>query len=112
MLDIMELFDSDYDSIDRKVEKNTAIMARSQARNTKALKNEIGSITLILLALIKSLIDRGIFTHEEFCIIIKELDVDDGIRDGKTSINKLKSILNFPKNKHNKRMIRKKSKKK
>ena len=30
MLDIMELFDSDYDSIDRKVEKNTAIMARSR----------------------------------------------------------------------------------
>jgi hypothetical protein len=39
MLDIMELFDSDYDAIDRKVEKNTAIMARSQARNTRALKN-------------------------------------------------------------------------
>ena len=68
-------------------------------------------MTLILLALIKSLIDRDIFTHEEFCMIIKKLDIADGIRDGKTSIKKLKSILNFPTNKDNKRMILKKSKK-
>lgn len=46
-------------------------------------------MTLILLALIKSLIDRDIFTHEEFCMIIKKLDIADGIRDGKTSINML-----------------------
>ena len=110
-MDIMELFEYDNYTTDREIAQKVAVSARIQSRKSKVLKNEIGSITLILLALIKSLIDRGIFSHDEFCEIIKELDIEDGSLDGKSSINKLRSILNFPSNKYNKRMTQRKTKK-
>jgi len=60
------------------------------------LENDVGTLALILAAILKMLDEKGQISREDLKEKLKELDLLDDIRDGKISVNDLRegSFLN------------------
>jgi len=57
------------------------------------IENEMGSLGLVMLALVKSLIDKGIISTDDIQDAFKNLDALDGEMDGKIDLAFLRSSI-------------------
>jgi len=61
------------------------------------LENDVGTLALILAAILKMLDERGQITREDLKETLKNLDILDGIGNGKISVNELRGGSFFKK---------------
>jgi hypothetical protein len=54
------------------------------------LENDVGTLALILAAILKMLDEKGQINREDLKEKLKELDLLDGVRDGKINVNDLR----------------------
>lgn len=54
------------------------------------LENDVGTLALILATILKMLDEKGNITRDDLKEKLKELDILDGLRDGKISVNHLR----------------------
>ncbi len=88
-------------------EREIALVRSSQARNAqklqsregqiKALQDELGRQKLAVQALTRFLVARNVISQSELDDFIKEVDAEDGVIDGKMSLNPIKKRLVFKK---------------
>jgi hypothetical protein len=57
---------------------------------------DLGTLALVLLALIESLIAKGVISREELLSHLKRLDGYDGREDCKVNMQVLRSVLGLP----------------
>jgi len=87
-------------TIAKSHERNSRIHAREssglQQQNYQVnsalenLENDVGTLALILATILKMLDEKGQITREDLKEKLKELDILDGIRDGKIDVNHLR----------------------
>lgn len=54
------------------------------------LENDVGTLALMLAAILKKLDENGQLTRDELKETLKDLDLLDGVRDGKIDVNQLR----------------------
>lgn len=69
--------------------KNSAALMRrnviEDAHRIRSLEDQIGHLTLINEALLRILEKKGVFARDEFRSLLVEVDLEDGVHDGKLS---------------------------
>jgi hypothetical protein len=70
---------------------------RSRDQQIDAMRDEIGRQKLAIQALTRFLVDRKIVSASELDDFIREVDAEDGVVDGKMSIDPVNKRLVFPK---------------
>lgn len=54
------------------------------------LENDVGTLALLLAAILKMLDEKGHLTRDDLKEALRDLDLLDGIKDGKISVNDLR----------------------
>lgn len=62
----------------------------------RKLAGDLGLVTLLLMSLVRSLVEKGVVTQEEITGRLQELDHADGVADGKLSPDALRAIMGVP----------------
>ncbi|MEK7469174.1 MAG: hypothetical protein AAB074_17505 [Planctomycetota bacterium] len=96
---------NDYVQADR-IRNLTAILTSQSARiadhGSKAKQDaarvdaELGFLSLIVAATIRTLADKGLVTMAEVLAKIDAVDAADGVKDGKITVDILRAILGVP----------------
>ncbi|QTN32788.1 hypothetical protein HZ994_10745 [Akkermansiaceae bacterium] len=84
-------------SMVRAAHERSASKIRSRDQQIDAMRDEIGRQKLAIQALTRFLVDREIVSASELADFIREVDDEDGVVDGKMSIDPVKKGLVFPK---------------
>ena len=83
-----------------RLRERAMLEARQQDRQVEPalrdLEHDVGTLALILAAILKKLDESGQVTREDLKETLKELDLLDGVRDGKIAVEQLRdgSFLN------------------
>ncbi|KAF0244726.1 MAG: hypothetical protein FD180_2262 [Planctomycetota bacterium] len=96
---------NDYGGADR-VRGLTQVLMNHSARlndhSSKAkqhisrMEAEVGFLSLIVAATLRTLADKGLVTTAEVLAKIEAVDAADGVKDGKISVDILRAILGIP----------------
>ena len=80
--------------IDRLEDKARSIKSEiiDQQVGTDALRADVSRLMLVVAALKRTLIDKGLMTEDEFEKMILDLDLEDGVQDGMVTDTKIRRI--------------------
>jgi len=59
------------------------------------LEEDVGTLCLVLLGLVGTLVEKGVITREELLEHFRRVDTLDGAADGKVSLDALRAALGF-----------------
>ena len=60
------------------------------------LEEDVGALSLVLLGLVGTLVEKGVITREELLEHFRRVDTLDGAADGQVSLDALRAALGFP----------------
>lgn len=75
-----------------RLTENSSKQKQEQAR----LESELGFLSLIVAATLRTLADKGLVTTAEVLAKLEAVDAADGVKDGKISVDILRAILGAP----------------
>lgn len=90
------LYDYPYRSLQEEVEGlrqgNIAAgnRAGAAARKTRSLETRLEQQELLLEALVRGILDRGLMTREEIQDLVAQADLEDGVEDGRMGPSRIK----------------------
>lgn len=96
---------SDYVQADRIRSLTHSLMSHSQRLSDHAskakqdaarLEAEVGFLSLIVAATLRTLTDKGVLTVQEVVSKLEAVDAADGIKDGRITVDILRAILGVP----------------
>ncbi len=75
-----------------RLAENSSKQKLEQAR----IESELGFLSLIVAATLRTLADKGLVTTAEVLAKLEAVDAADGVKDGKISVDILRAILGAP----------------